>query len=285
VTHALTRSVTAYAGYSEGLRAPTAMELTCADADAPCKLPNAFLSDPPLEAIVAKTSEAGLRGRWGGEGAWSAALFHTAISNDIQFVSAGAGALNAGFFRNVGSTQRNGLELAASGRASNWDWALRYSWIRATFEAPFIEHSPNNSSADANGDIAVGPGDRMPGIAAHTLKATLDYDAGAWSAGVAARAASPVYARGDENNRDRQGAIPGYGVLDVHARWRVARGLELFALVDNVLDKRYAGQGLLGLNVFDGPDHAFAPDAGVPEQFRGMGAPRGAWIGLRYRWD
>jgi len=138
---------------------------------------------------------------------------------------------------------------------------------------------------DANGDIAVGPGDRMPGIAAHTLKATLDYDAGAWSAGVAARAASLVYARGDENNRDRQGAIPGYGVLDVHARWRVARGLELFALVDNVLDKRYAGQGLLGLNVFNGPDHAFAPDAGVPEQFRGMGAPRGAWIGLRYRWD
>ena len=99
------------------------------------------------------------------------------------------------------------------------------------------------------------------------------------------RAASRVYARGDENNRDLQGAIPGYAVLDLHMRRRVTHGLELFAFMDNVLDKRYAGQGLLGLDVFSGPGHAFAPGAAVPEQFRGMGAPRGAWLGLRYRWD
>jgi iron complex outermembrane receptor protein len=284
-TYAFTPAFTAYAGYSEGLRAPTAMELTCADPSAPCKLPNAFLSDPPLQAIVARTSEAGARGRWREEGAWSAAFFHTALEDDIQFVSAGAGALNAGFFRNVGSTRRDGIELAASHRLGPWEWAARYSYLRATFGTPFVEHSPNNSSADANGDIVIAAGDRIPGIPSHSLKLTLDYTAVRWSAGAAVRAASRVFARGDENNRDAQGSIPGYGVLDMHARWQLTRGVEVFAFVDNVLDKRYAGQGLLGLNVFNGPGHAFAPDAAVPEQFRGMGAPRGAWVGVRCRWD
>jgi hypothetical protein len=44
-----TQSLTAYAGYSEGMRAPTPIELTCADPNAPCKLPNQFLADPPLD--------------------------------------------------------------------------------------------------------------------------------------------------------------------------------------------------------------------------------------------
>ncbi|HZZ93729.1 MAG TPA: TonB-dependent receptor [Usitatibacter sp.] len=277
--------LTAYAAYSEGMRAPTAMELTCADPAAPCKLPNAFLSDPPLQAIIARTAEAGLRGRWGDAGRWSAAAFRTALANDIQFVSAGAGALNAGYFRNVGSTRRAGVELAASDRLGRWEIGARYSWIRATFDTPFVEHSPNNSSADAAGDILVAAGDRIPGIPEHALKLTLDYAHEEWSAGLAGRAASRVHARGDENNRDAQGSIPGYAVLDLHAHWRVSRSLELFAFADNIFDKRYAGQGLLGLNVFNGPGHAFTPDAGVPEQFRGMGAPRGAWLGLRYRWD
>jgi outer membrane receptor protein involved in Fe transport len=284
-TYAFSPSLTAYAGYSEGMRAPTAMELTCADAAAPCKLPNAFLSDPPLQAIVAKTIEVGVRGRWATEGQWSASLYRTTLDDDIQFVSAGAGALSAGFFRNVGSTRRGGVELAASDRRGAWEWAARYSWIRATFDDAFVEHSPNNSSADAAGDIAVAPGNRIPGIPAHALKLSLDYTGRGWSAGAAVRAASRVYARGDENNRDIQGAIPGYGVLDLHAGWRVAHGFEIFGVVDNVLDKRYAGQGLLGLNFFDGSNHAFAPEAPVAEQFRGMGAPRGAWVGVRYRWD
>jgi outer membrane receptor protein involved in Fe transport len=36
---------TTYLSFNEGMRAPTAAELTCADPAAPCKLPNAFLAD------------------------------------------------------------------------------------------------------------------------------------------------------------------------------------------------------------------------------------------------
>ena len=53
---------TFYAGYSEASRAPSPVELTCADEDDPCRLPNAFVADPPLEQVVAKTFEAGVRG-------------------------------------------------------------------------------------------------------------------------------------------------------------------------------------------------------------------------------
>jgi hypothetical protein len=45
-----------------------------------------------------------------------------------------------------------------------------------------------------------------------------------------------------------------------------------------------ASSGVLGRNFFTGPGRAFAPDAPVAEQFRGPGAPRGAWLGLRYSW-
>src|SRR5215471_18493076 len=54
---------TGYAGYNQGMRAPTPIELTCASAAAPCKLPNIFLADPPLQKVVSKTVEVGARGR------------------------------------------------------------------------------------------------------------------------------------------------------------------------------------------------------------------------------
>ena len=57
------RDLTLFASYSEGFRAPTPAELTCADPSAPCELPNAFLADPPLKPVVARTYEFGARGK------------------------------------------------------------------------------------------------------------------------------------------------------------------------------------------------------------------------------
>ena len=275
---------TAYAAYSEGMRAPTAVELTCAEPSAPCKLPNNFLADPPLRAVVAKTLEAGARGKWGEAGAWSAAAFRTDLADDIQFVTSGGGA-NTGYFRNVGATRRQGVELSVSMKHEAWELALRYGLMDATFRTPFAASSPNNSSADGAGDIHVVSGNRIPGIPRQGLKLRVDYgNEKAWSIGVSLRCASAVFARGDENNRDVNGTIPGFVVADLHAQWRFAPGAEVFAFVDNALDKPYSGAGLLGRNFFSGPGHSFAPDAAAAEQFRGMGAPIGAWVGVRLRW-
>ncbi|HET7609968.1 MAG TPA: TonB-dependent receptor, partial [Gammaproteobacteria bacterium] len=98
-----TEAVTFYAGYSEANRAPSPVELTCADEDDPCRLPNAFLADPPLEQVVARTLEAGFRGDLKG-GSWHAGVFRTTNDDDILFISAGA-LTNQGFFDNVGETR------------------------------------------------------------------------------------------------------------------------------------------------------------------------------------
>ena len=117
------------------------------------------------------------------------------------------------------------------------------------------------------------------------MKLRVEYASeGVWALGISLRCASAVVARGDEDNRDARGAIPGFAVVDLHGRWRLTPGTEVFAFADNVLDKRYAGAGLLGRNFFTGPGRTFAPDDAVAEQFRGMGAPFGAWIGVRYQW-
>jgi outer membrane receptor protein involved in Fe transport len=275
--------LTAYASYNEGMRAPTAMELTCADPSAPCKLPNSFLADPPLKKVVAKTIEFGARGRHG-DTSWSASIYRTDLLDDIQFISSG-GAINAGFFRNVGKTRRQGVELTAGTKWGPLGFVARYSAIDATFRAGFVEHSPANSSADAAGDIAVASGDRIPGIPRQSLRVRLDLDAGAalsFGAGLAAASASAL--RGDENNRDAHGSVAGYAVVNLDARWRVAKNVEVFGRIDNLFDRDYASFGILGQNVFANAARSFDPANAVAEPFLGLGAPRGAWIGLRYEW-
>jgi outer membrane receptor protein involved in Fe transport len=63
LTFTPSRSWNAYAGYNEGSRTPTAIELGCANPENPCKLPNAMAGDPPLKQVVTKTWDLGLRGQ------------------------------------------------------------------------------------------------------------------------------------------------------------------------------------------------------------------------------
>ncbi len=104
------RAFNTFIGYNEGMRVPTPAELTCADPSAPCKLPNAFLADPPLEPVLAKTFELGTRGAITSALSYTASLYRTNLSNDIQFVSASSTGAT-GYFQNVGTTRRQGLEL------------------------------------------------------------------------------------------------------------------------------------------------------------------------------
>lgn len=279
--------LTAYASYNEGMRAPTAIELTCADPDAPCKLPNSFLADPALKKVVSKTIELGARGKLGGATTWSAALFRTDLHDDLQFIGSDAVAVNAGYFQNVGTTRRQGLELGASTRlAPTLALTLRYDWIDATYRTGFVENSPSNSSADANGAIVVRSGNCIPGIPRQTLKLRADFDASAaWSIGANAVYASAIQPRGDENNLDAHGRIPGYARLNLDTRYRYSPRLDFFGRVDNVMNRRYANFGVLGTNVFTGSAGTF--DAANPraEQFLGRGAPRSFSAGLQYRFD
>ncbi|MFS0756135.1 TonB-dependent receptor [Noviherbaspirillum sp. 1P10PC] len=276
---------TTYATYNEGMRAPTPIELTCADPEAPCKLPNSFLADPPLKKVVARTLELGARGKRGEGLSWNAAIYRTELEDDIQFIASTGVATNAGYFQNVGRTRRQGLELGVTGKWGPLSLGAHYGFIDATYRTGFAENSPVNTSADENGTIQVRRGDRVPGIPRHSVKLRLDYAVTPqWAVGANVVYAASVYARGDENNSDANGKVPGYAVVNLDTRYTVKKGWEVFARINNLFDREYANLGVLGLNAFTGPGRTFDGTNVVGEQFRGYGAPRGIWMGLRYSW-
>lgn len=285
LTWSTSPAATWFASAAQGMRAPTAVELTCADPNAPCRLPNLFLADPPLKAVKSNSYEAGVRSRASVDGfalRGSAALFRVDLSDDIQFVSAGGAATNAGYFRNVGRTQRQGGEVMLEAAVGAFTFEGSYMRLNATYRDGFTAYSPNNSSADAQGDIEVTPGDRLPGLPRDAFKLR-----GAWrsaagsSLGMTLVAYGSRYARGDENNQDANGPIPGYALVHLDGTLTLARNFSLVAEVRNVFDHAYASGGVLGANFFTGPGRTFSADY-VSEAFRTPGAPRSFWLGLRY---
>lgn len=277
---------TAYATYNEGMRSPTAIELACADPNAPCSLPNDFIADPDLKPVISRTFEIGARGRIGKSTTWSAALYSTTLSDDIQFVSSQGAASTLGYFQNVGNTRRQGFELAGRTQWGPLGVAANYSYVNATYRSTWTESSASNSSADDNGNITVHSGDRIPGIPSNTVKMRVDYNPiSRWNIGTNLTYRSNIFARGDENNQDVNGSIAGYFLIDLDTTYNVTKQLQVYATVKNLLNKRYANVAILGENFFNGPNHTFNGADTVNEQFLGIGAPRGVWVGLRYAWN
>jgi outer membrane receptor protein involved in Fe transport len=271
----LNQGVNLYAGYSESNRAPTAMELTCADPEDPCRLPNAFLSDPPLEQVVAKSWEAGVRGSQAGL-SWHLGLFQTTNQDDILFISAGA-LTNEGYFDNVGETLRRGIEISLNGSLADnrLDWYLNYTRLKATFEENLNIASPNNPYA-VDGEVAVEPGDRLPGLPENLLKAGLTYRVTAkLSLGANLQYSSDIVLRGDEANLDEE--LDGYSVVNLRGEYQASDNLKLFAKVDNLFDKEYETFGLYGE-----ADEVLGDDYENP-RFLSPGSPRAVWAGLSYK--
>ena len=63
LTYKLTPRLTAFGSYSTANRAPTPVELACADPTRPCLIESQLVADPALKQVVAHTYEIGLRDR------------------------------------------------------------------------------------------------------------------------------------------------------------------------------------------------------------------------------
>jgi outer membrane receptor protein involved in Fe transport len=265
----VTPRLTAFGSYSLASRVPTPSELGCADPDDPCRLPNAFLADPPLEEVVARTVEGGVRGRSTGL-SWSASFFRTAISDDIIFVSSGA-LTNLGHFENIGETSRTGLEASLSGTTSLFGWSASYTYLRARFGSPLTLSSPNHPDSVA-GEIFVEAGSWMPAVPRHNLKGELAATFGRVSLQGEAGTTSSFYLRGDEANL--LDPVDGRFVLNFGAGWRFGTRARLVGRVSNLFNTEYSSFGLLGE-----ADEVLGDDFQDPK-FESPGAPRAAWIGL-----
>ena len=260
-----------YGSYSEASRVPTPVELTCADPDAPCRLPNAFVADPPLDQVVTKTFEMGFRGEFG-KISWNADLFQGTSFDDLIFISSGA-LTNEGYFQNVAQTLRQGVELSIGGTLFNrLHGLLNYTFISATFETDLTVSSPNHPEAKG-GEIDVEKGDRIPGVPQHNLKADITFAVTeALSLGTNILINSNQVFRGDEGNLIDQ--IPGYGIVHLRGRYTLWNNFSIFAKVNNLFDETYETFGLFGE-----ADEVLGDDF-EDSRFLSPGAPRAAWIGL-----
>lgn len=278
-TYAFNPQASGYFSYSESNRAPTPIELACADPNAPCNLPNSFLADPPLEQVVAESFEGGFRGNFWNETLqaikWHIGAFHTTNNDDIIFISTGGVAANEGFFSNVGKTRRLGMELGLNGQWDRLDWFLNYSYIEATFETAFNASSPNNPFADGNDEIQVEEGDRIPGIPDHTLKVGANYAVTPkFSIGGDLIFNSGVYLRGDEANL--LDTTDDYAVVNLVGNYKVNKTFSVFARINNVFDTDYETFGLLGE-----PDEIPGFENFSDNRFLGPGAPISGFVGIR----
>ena len=299
------RAVQLYAGYSEGSRTPTAIELGCANPAQPCKLPNAMAGDPPLKQVVAHTVEAGVRGELAPATTWRAGVFRAVNRDDLLFVSSDAS--GQGYFRNFGKTRRQGVELGAATRAGPWSADFAWTFLDARFMSSERVNGTGNSSNDAGpglpGAIDIAAGDRLPLVPRQIFKASLALAVEArTSLAIDLVASAGAPARGNENGRHAAdgvfylgpGRSPGYAVVNFGATMQTTPALTLFARIANVLDRQYATAAQLGPTGFDAagrfvgqpfPADAQGRSALRNSTFYAPGAPRLFSLGVRYAFD
>jgi outer membrane receptor protein involved in Fe transport len=246
-TYKITPSVTAYAGYSEANRAPTPLELGCANPVRPCILASFLVSDPPLKQVVAHTYEAGLRGSHdygpnAGVLGWKLGVYRTDLDDDILNVPDPV-QQGFGYFQNVGSTRRQGVEAEADFKADKFSVYASYAYIDATF-LNSVTLGSNSPFADANGNIQVSPGDQIPAIPRHRFKLGGKYDlTPQFQIGADLTAVSSQYFVGDASNQFPK--LPAYAFVDFDASYQVTKNIQLYALVTNVFDNHYYTYGTL----------------------------------------
>lgn len=261
------KDLTVYGNYNEGFRAPTPIELSCADPDAPCSLPNSFTSDPPLKPVVSNTFEVGVRGKLNDALQWNMALNRSRLIDDILFINA-PGSVVSGYFQNVGVIQRQGGELGLNGLWDKLNWNLSYSFVDATYQTTA---TINN----AIGPVNIKPGNRIPGIPQQTVKLGAEYEVlNGWFFGGDLQYISSQYLRGDDSNQLAK--VSEYAIVNLNTRYALTKNVEVFAMARNVFDTDYESYGIVNRNFFKG---------GAPEPFLGPYAPISGWAGIRVKFD
>ena len=121
-------------------------------------------------------------------------------------------------------------------------------------------------------------GDRLLGLPENIFKLGADYRF--WeslSVGAEIIYNSNQVMRGDESNELSK--IDGFTLVNLRATYSLSPEFSIFARVTNLFDKDYENFGLLG----EDPTEVLPDLTDNRPLFLGDGAPRGAWLGLRYR--
>ncbi|HEX2841729.1 TonB-dependent receptor [Hyphomicrobium sp.] len=226
-----------YGGYSESNRAPTPAELGCAEPENPCLIESFLTDDPPLDQVIGRTAEVGLRGQgiyYGGRYTWGAGLYRTLAQDDILPVTNDTGRI---YFVNAGDTLRQGVELSATYETSKWNFYANYAFVDATLD----------TCDDPSGECAfLTAGDRLPGIPRHRFKAGAEYwVTSKWKVGadLVAASNSPYFPNEVSDEEGLNAFLPGYTRVDLHTSYDITENIQIYGLVKNLFNQKY---GLYG---------------------------------------
>jgi len=239
ISYDIAPGASAYVSVGQSFRAPAVLELACADETAACPLPFALGDDPPLDPVVGTTFELGgqlVRG----PAILSASVYRTNVRDDISFIQSET-AVFEGFFDNIGTTRREGVELSAqvipSERVSLY---ANYAYTLATFRDPAEIFSIRADDAFAGSPLAgtnqVVEGDRIPLVPDHQIKAggLLSFPVGL-QLGADVRYTGKQWLRGDEANETTP--LGGYFVANLRAGFTRSRW-EVSAILSNAFDEQ-----------------------------------------------
>jgi outer membrane receptor protein involved in Fe transport len=277
----LTKQVTLFGNWSQGMRVPTAFELGCARDDNPCRVPTGLQDDPYLKPIISQTTEVGLRFSPNENTRIIITGFHNLNKDDVAFVRSSAGT-QAGYFTNIGNTLRKGIELSGRYKQSTWEVGASYTYLKATYRSEV--NLPSVELGQDTAHITTTKGTRIAGLPEHIFKlAGLYRVTPQWRVGADIQAFGSQVVAGNENGTTESGAsgkdkLAGYSILNLNTNYEISKGLNTFIRVNNVFDKRYASYASLGYDLF-------APSGQANETvFYAPGAPRAVFGGVRYEW-
>lgn len=278
-----------FGNLSQSNRVPTVIELGCANPDEPCRLPAGLQSDPFLEQVVSRTAEIGAGYRPSSESSLSGSVYYTVNRDDIIFLTSGIA--QRGYFDNFDRTRHMGFDLAGSKRFGSVTFRTNYSYLHATYDADGTLFTGERS-------VEVDSGTRIAGLPRHTLKVGMDWKAlPAWNLGADVVAVSSLVTQGNEDGlredpeEGEEAAradmrVRGYALLNLRSSFRPSKGLEFFARINNLFDKRYESYGAVAGDLFPNgrmvQPHLAAEDVGTA-RFVAPGAPRSFVVGMRYR--
>ncbi|WP_395699415.1 TonB-dependent receptor family protein [Aquabacterium sp.] len=202
---------------------------------------------------------------------FEAAVFSAEVDDEIGVLSNSGGRSS---FRNVGRTQRRGLELALRWQAARTlTLQASTSWLHAAYRDGFLTCSAVPCTAP---NVPVAAGNRIAGAPNASAYAEAAWRPGGLPGWLSGEWAIEWRAVGRTAVNDANSDFAG-GYALAHLRWRhtLALGagntLEILARVDNLFDRVHAGSVIVN----DGNGRFFEP-----------GTPRSALLSLRWqhRW-
>lgn len=201
--------------------------------------------DPDLESQRAFNYELGLKGILGNKLDFDLTLFHVTTENDLVPFELETFPGRT-FYRNAGSTRRNGLEVW-----TRYQWSRSFS-LRASYtysDFTYDEYILDNE--DFGGKL-------LPAIPPHFLSVQLAYENKAgWNARLQHRYTAEFYAN-DANSATE----PFYHVTDLSLSYRISlqrSTLVPFFGINNLLDTQYSDN--VRINAFGG--RYYEPAAGI----------------------